>query len=85
MKKLIAVAALGAAILGWSSAAQAWVFCAHEHGFCSAPYGAMIHYGRDGAFAARRSPPGGLPCNNAVFGDPLVGAPKLCFISNPWN
>ena len=56
MKRLIAVAALGAAILGWSSAAQAWVFCAHEHGFCSAPYGAMIHYGRDGAFAAAYVP-----------------------------
>jgi hypothetical protein len=83
MKSLIAAAVIGAALLGWSSAAsaQGWVFCSYEHGFCSAPYGAMIHYGRDGAFTRRHSPPGGLPCNNAVFGDPLVGIHKLCFFS----
>jgi hypothetical protein len=84
MTKFIAAAVLGAAILGSSTAAQAWVFCAHEHGFCSAPYGSVIHYGRDGAFTERRSPPGGLPCNNAIFGDPLVGIHKLCFICAPW-
>ncbi|WP_158815806.1 hypothetical protein [Methylocapsa sp. S129] len=81
MKNLIAAAAVGAAILASSSAAQAWEFCAREHGFCAAPYGAVIHYGRYGVFANRRSAPGGLPCNNDVFGDPLVGAHKLCFFS----
>jgi hypothetical protein len=83
MKGLIAAAAIGAVALGWSSAAnaQGWVFCAYEHGFCSAPYGAMIHYGLNGVFAHRRSPPGGLPCDNATFGDPLLGAHKRCFVS----
>jgi hypothetical protein len=71
----IAVAATPAA------AAMGWEFCAREHGFCNAPHGAIIHYGRDGAFTSRRSPPGGLPCDNAVFGDPLVGIHKLCFVS----
>jgi hypothetical protein len=41
----------------------------------------MIHYGLNGVFAHRRSPPGGLPCDNATFGDPLLGAHKRCFVS----
>ena len=81
MKLLVASALLGAAMFTSASSAQAWEFCAREHGFCYAPYGALIHYGRDGAFTHRLSPPGGLPCNNGVFGDPLVGIHKLCFFS----
>lgn len=83
MKTLIVASAIVAAILGWSPVAYAerWVYCATEGGFCSAPYGAYIHYGQGGAFAHLRSPPGGLPCNNFVFGDPLFGVPKQCFFS----
>jgi len=83
MKSIVAAAAVGAAMLAWSPAAdaQGWVFCAREHGFCAAPYGATIHYGRNGVFAHLRSPPGGLPCDNSVFGDPLRGAHKQCFFS----
>jgi hypothetical protein len=79
----LAALALGLGISAAASpaAAMGWEFCAREHGFCYAPYGAVIHYGRDGAFTYRRSPPGGLPCVNAVFGDPLVGVHKLCFVS----
>jgi len=57
-----------------------WEFCAREHGFYYA-HGAIIHYGRDGAFTCRRSPPGCLPSVNRVFGDPLVGIHKLCLVS----
>jgi hypothetical protein len=72
-----------AALVTSTSGADAagWVFCSPERGFCSAPPGSFIHYGRHGVFATRRSPPGGLPCNNGVFGDPLVGVPKECFFS----
>lgn len=83
MRNLTAATALALAVLGWSPVAyaQGWVFCAREGGFCRAPAGAIIHYGRRGAFTHLRSPPGGLPCNNGVFGDPLVGVPKVCFFS----
>jgi hypothetical protein len=55
-----------------------WVFCAPEHGFCRAPAGALVRYGLHGVYAVMRSPPGGLPCDNSVFGDPLKGAHKIC-------
>ena len=84
MIRFVTAAAIVAAVLGGGiSAASAgpWSFCANEGGFCSAGPRAMIHYGRQGAFVHRRSPPGGLPCSNDVFGDPLVGVPKRCFVS----
>jgi hypothetical protein len=81
--KYLPMAAVAAAILAWSplAYAQGWQRCAPEGGFCRAPAGAVIHYGREGTFAHRRSPPGGLPCNNEVFGDPLPGVPKVCFLT----
>ncbi|MBV9245544.1 MAG: hypothetical protein JO366_12110 [Methylobacteriaceae bacterium] len=83
MRSVMAASVIAATLAGWSAAAsaQGWVHCATEGGFCRAPYGAFIHYGRNGAFTHRRSPPGGLPCNNGVFGDPLVGVHKECFFS----
>ena len=82
--KYVTIAAVAAAVLASSQLAYArdgWQHCATEGGFCRAPAGAVIHYGREGAFAHRRSPPGGLPCSNEVFGDPLVGVHKECFLS----
>jgi hypothetical protein len=76
----LAAVTLGLAAPWTPAAAAQWRVCAHEGGFCHAPYGAIVHYGRDGAYAERHSEPGGLPCNNDVFGDPVPGAPKLCFI-----
>jgi hypothetical protein len=81
--KYLTMAAVAAAVLAWSQLAyaQGWEHCATEGGFCRAPAGAVIHYGREGAFAHRRSPPGGLPCSNDVFGDPIRGVHKECFLS----
>ncbi|MBV8835511.1 MAG: hypothetical protein JO000_03150 [Alphaproteobacteria bacterium] len=83
MKAFVIAPAIGVALLFTtpSAFAQQWVHCATEGGFCAAPAGAVIHYGRRGAFTHRRSPPGGLPCNNQIFGDPLVGVHKECFFS----
>jgi hypothetical protein len=67
---------------GAPAKAQAWVHCATEGGFCGAPGGTVIRYGARGSYARLRSPPGGLPCNNGVFGDPLVGVHKECFFRN---
>jgi hypothetical protein len=81
--KYLTIAAVAAAVLAWSQLAyaQGWQHCATEGGFCRAPAGAVVHYGREGAFAHRRSPPGGLPCSNDVFGDPIPGVHKECFLS----
>ena len=79
MIRYLTAAAIVAAVLGGgvsSASAGRWVFCSNDGGFCHAGLGAMIHYGRRGAFTHRLSPPGGLPCNNEVFGDPLVGVPR---------
>ena len=83
MKALLIASTIGVALLSLATpaSAQRWVHCATEGGFCRAPAGAIIHYGRRGVFAHRRSAPGGLPCNNEVFGDPLVGVHKECFLS----
>lgn len=84
MIRFLTAAAVAAAVLGGAASpasAGPWRFCSNEGGFCHAGPGAMIHYGRRGAFTHRPSPPGGLPCNNEVFGDPLVGVPKVCFVS----
>jgi hypothetical protein len=81
--KYVTVAAVAAAVLAWSQLAyaQGWQHCATEGGFCRAPAGAVVHYGREGSFFHRRSPPGGLPCGNEVFGDPIPGVHKECFLS----
>ena len=81
--KYLTIVAVAAAGLTWSQLAYArgWEHCATEGGFCRAPAGAVIHYGREGVFSHRRSPPGGLPCGNEVFGDPLPGVHKECFLS----
>lgn len=66
-----------------ATSASAQSICAREGGNCHAPAGSIIMYGARGAYARRRSPPGGLPCNNHVFGDPLVGIGKHCRIVFP--
>lgn len=65
--------------LGYAKPAQAeWVPCAHENGFCATPFPTVVRYGARGAFARRRTWREGIPCNNGVFGDPLVGVVKHC-------
>jgi hypothetical protein len=82
MRYLMTPGIITVAVLAWAPVAHAdWVHCATEGGFCRAPAGATIHYGRDGVFAHRRSRPGGLPCSNDVFGDPLPGVHKECFLT----
>ena len=77
--RLAAAFALGCLPLGYAPAANAeWVRCAFEHEYCATPYPTMVRYGARGAFARRHSGGRGIPCNNEVFGDPLVGVVKHC-------
>jgi hypothetical protein len=74
-----AVFALGCFWLGSTPAANAeWVRCAREHGYCATPFPTMVRYGAHAVYARRHTRGGGIPCDNAVFGDPLVGIVKHC-------
>ncbi|MFY9641086.1 MAG: hypothetical protein WA384_06940 [Rhodomicrobium sp.] len=74
-----ALSALGVLWLGYAPAANAeWVRCATEHGYCATPYSTMVRYGARGLYARLHTRGGGIPCNNEVFGDPLVGIVKHC-------
>lgn len=79
-KRIAATAfALACLWLGYAPEAKAyWTRCANEHEYCATPFPTMVRYGARGAYTQRQSGPRGIPCNNAVFGDPLVGVVKHC-------
>jgi hypothetical protein len=56
-----------------------WQRCARENGFCSFRGVRRVKYGAGGRFVERVSR-NGIACNNAVFGDPTPGVPKVCLV-----
>ena len=54
--------------------------CADENGTCSFTGTRDVTYGANGVFTTLYGVTGGTPCTNAVFGDPLVGTVKACYI-----
>lgn len=80
-RRLSALAALGliASLSATApAAAQGTVPCAREGGFCRVPYPTTVIYGFRGAVTSRQVHGGGIPCNNAVFGDPAPNVVKSC-------
>ncbi len=74
-----ALCALGFFWISYAPAANAeWVRCATEHGYCATPFPTIVRYGANGVYAKRHTSGGGIPCDNAIFGDPLVGIVKHC-------
>lgn len=64
-----------------ASAAYAWSTCANENQWCDARGTFTVRYGRHGRYTYRTlSTHRGFMCNNATFGDPLVGVVKHCQI-----
>ncbi len=63
--------------------AATWTTCATENGYCALPAitggttGVVVRYGQNGSYNQIVTK-GGIPCNNTVFGDPLVGTVKIC-------
>lgn len=55
--------------------------CASENGSCTVPAGskATVYFGASGRFFARGGSTGTVACNNATFGDPIVGTAKACW------
>jgi glucose/arabinose dehydrogenase len=80
-----AVLALGVSYLGLSATfvqAQTWTHCANENNTCTFSGAKVVRYGagtswRQGTYL------NSVRCNNATFGDPLVGTYKSCQTSEP--
>ena len=56
-----------------------WVFCADEDQLCSFTGTKNVRYGADGVYVFKTLTDGTM-CTNSVFGDPLDGVVKQCYI-----
>ncbi len=54
-----------------------WVQCAKENGTCSFTGNAIVRYGQNFKYNYRFAT-NQILCNNSIFGDPIVGVPKIC-------
>lgn len=55
-------------------------FCSDENGTCTLPsnLSTTVWYGANGTWVPKNNVVGSIACNNATFGDPLVGVRKSC-------
>jgi hypothetical protein len=60
------------------TAQPGWTFCAWENARCAFTGSMEVHYGANGKFTAPRTFTGGVDCNNATFGDPVINVVKWC-------
>lgn len=70
---------LGSATQADTTPPFGYVFCAPEYGFCSFSGTRTVAYGANGVYSYRTATDG-IDCNNANFGDPLVGVDKSCYV-----
>jgi Flp pilus assembly pilin Flp len=61
------------------TATPTWVFCSDEYQYCSFRGIKQVQYGANGVYT-ERTLTDGTWCKNSVFGDPLVGVLKHCYI-----
>ncbi|HEY0844774.1 MAG TPA: polysaccharide deacetylase family protein [Noviherbaspirillum sp.] len=61
--------------------APAWVKCADEWQTCAFTGTRQVRYGRNDTWVTRTATDT-IACNNAVFGDPLPGVPKVCEVDS---
>src|SRR4029077_16676677 len=57
--------------------ASSWTFCANENQFCSFTGTKLVRYGAGTSFNFQTAA-NGISCDNATFGDPIVGTVKHC-------
>ena len=60
-----------------SGPTQTWTFCSDENGTCSFPGTKTVRYGAGSTFYTQTAT-NSIACNNATFGDPIVGTVKHC-------
>jgi len=58
---------------------SSWVFCANEGQLCSFTETQSVRYGANGVYVFKTLTNGTM-CTNSVFGDPLDGVVKQCYI-----
>ncbi|WP_328679061.1 chitinase [Streptomyces sp. NBC_00343] len=63
-------------------ATNIWAPCASENNTCSFSGVMTVAYGAAGSYRYATLP-GGTPCTNTVFGDPIPGTPKSCYVVSP--
>ena len=56
-----------------------WTFCSDEYQYCGFSGTKQVQYGANGVYT-ERTLTNGTWCDNSVFGDPLVGTFKHCYI-----
>jgi uncharacterized protein (DUF1800 family) len=54
--------------------------CAPEDATCKLPVATTVAYGAKGSYAVRNLAAGTFVCNNKLFGDPVYGWVKACFV-----
>lgn len=59
-----------------------YVYCADENGYCAFSGTYQVAYGANGTFVYQTLS-NGTPCNNTVFGNPLYGTVKACYLPGP--
>lgn len=67
---------------GSSGGPSGYAYCATEGQRCNFSGAKDVAYGANGRFAYRTSVTGGIDCNNGVFGDPISGVQKACYIKD---
>jgi hypothetical protein len=65
---------------GAPAPASVWAQCAGENGSCSVDGTRQVRYGANGVYVYK-TVSGTISCNNASFGDPIVGVVKMCTVS----
>ncbi|MGZ6238108.1 MAG: hypothetical protein ACXWMJ_12445, partial [Syntrophales bacterium] len=58
---------------------EGWVFCANEGQLCSFTGTKNVRYGANGVYIFKTLTDGTM-CDNSVFGDPLYGVGKQCYV-----
>ena len=62
------------------SSSGSWTKCADEGGTCSFSGTMVVRYGANGSYAYQTAT-GSIGCNNTVFGDPIPGTVKACYVA----
>ncbi len=65
---------------GSLGAPAGYTLCAQENGRCNFSGQRDVAYGANGKFTFKPALLNGVDCNNGVFGDPIFGTVKACYI-----
>ncbi len=77
---MLCVATLGSSVAWADQAPPGYTYCAGENGRCNFQGTGDVAYGANGKFTYRQNQRDGVDCNNGVFGDPIYGTVKSCYV-----